>query len=487
MPDDTRSLTLDERPPLAPATHESFAVAHLPISLQIFFNDDLFRRCQTVANYLAKAEGYAPKHLIGKPEACFAVVSRALTWRLDPYAVAQATYQTPGGQVGYFGSLCQAIIENSGRLDPSYGGVKFEHVGDWGVLRGKFKIATGRQGGDYPVPDWEQRGAIENGLGVIVRAKLRNEDLPRELPFDLVQAYPRNSTLWAVDPRTQICYTAVRRFATSTVPTLFMGVPFDHEEMGDWTASLRDVTPPRPELEHFTETGEPKSGGGRRRKPVAGERPIAEDPQTATNGAAGQPKTAEKPWFFSDEYGEVFEFDDVDEAVTSYAGQLEAARNNPQALEATWQNGARLLAALREREHSDAADALNAEYGRLLEEAQRATAAAKPAPAEPPAATSEPAAATSEPAAATHGETQQAESPAYDVTVPLPEGMAMNSWHMACRERLKAMHAAQRPPVDFSRFREVNAAGLDRLKNELRSWHSMLMKELDRGAGAVAP
>jgi hypothetical protein len=63
------------------------------------------------------------------------VVSRALTWRLDPYAVAQATYQTPNGQVGYYGSLCQAIIENSGRLDPSYGGVKYEHVGDWNKLR----------------------------------------------------------------------------------------------------------------------------------------------------------------------------------------------------------------------------------------------------------------------------------------------------------------------------------------------------------------
>jgi hypothetical protein len=471
----------------------------LPVSLQIFFNDDLFRRCQTVANYLAKAEGYAPRHLIGKPEACFAVVSRALTWRLDPYAVAQATYQTPNGQVGYYGSLCQAIIENSGRLDPSYGGVKFEHVGDWLKLRvganGRmFKMATSQRGGDYPVPAWEQWGPLEEGLGVIVRAKLKDEDNPREMPFDLLQAYPRNSTLWATDPRTQICYTSVRRFSTSTVPTLFMGVPFDHETMDDWIASLHDVTPPRPELEHFSETGEPK-GGRRSRGPkpsVPGERPIAEDPQLQThtsgqaspatgNGAAGPTAGSakvEKPWFFSDEYGEVTEFEDVDEAVTTYAGVLEGRRNNVKALETAWLNGARLLATLRDRGHTEAADALNTEYSRLLEEAGRAEEARKPA------ATGEPAAATGGPAAATATSepAQAAASPAYDVAVPLPEGMPMNQWHMAARERLKVMTQEQRPPVDFTRFREVNSTALDRLKGELRSWYNMLDKEITRGA-----
>jgi hypothetical protein len=243
MPDDTavveevRNLPVEHDPPPAPVLQ----LATLPVSLQIFFNDDLFDRCKAVAHHLAKAEGFAPRHLIGKPEACFAVVSRALTWRLDPYAVAQACYQTPGGQIGYYGSLCQAILENSGRL---IGGVKFEHYGDWAKLRGKFKIATSDKGGKYPMPDWEQFGPIEQGLGVLVSAKMRDEETRREMPFDLVQAYPRNSTLWATDPRTQIGYTAVRRFATSTVPTLFMGVPFDREEAEGWVSGL-DVTPPR--------------------------------------------------------------------------------------------------------------------------------------------------------------------------------------------------------------------------------------------------
>ena len=49
-------------------------------------------------------------------------------------AVAQCTYQTPGGRVGFEGKLCQAIIENSGRVK---GGVKFTHYGDWDKLKGK--------------------------------------------------------------------------------------------------------------------------------------------------------------------------------------------------------------------------------------------------------------------------------------------------------------------------------------------------------------
>ncbi|KKK50975.1 hypothetical protein LCGC14_3119640, partial [marine sediment metagenome] len=75
----------------------------------------------------------------------------------------------------------------------------------------------------------------------------------REWSFDLVQAFPRNSTLWATDPKTQICYTAVRRFANVAAPGILMGVPFDRE---DWAESspehAKDITPPRPQRDDFT-------------------------------------------------------------------------------------------------------------------------------------------------------------------------------------------------------------------------------------------
>lgn len=212
----------------------------MPPAMALWFDDKLFNRARLIAKYLSEAKGFVPPHLLGKPQACFAVVERSLTWRLSPYAVAASTYETPGGKVGYEGKLCQAILENSGRL---VGPVKYEHYGDWSKVQGKFEIKNGNNNKPYPHRTWGPTDA--KGLGVIVRAQVRGEPAPREWSFELIQAFPLNSTLWATDPKTQICYTAVRRFGSVAAPGLFMGVPFDRNDYDDDPAdNARDVTPP---------------------------------------------------------------------------------------------------------------------------------------------------------------------------------------------------------------------------------------------------
>lgn len=218
MNDQVHGDIIERGDPLPP----TIGGGNLPFAFSMFMDDALFQRAQKMAKFMAAAQGVLPKHLIGKEVACFAVLSRALTWRLDPFAVAQSTYETPGGAVGYEGKLCMAILERSGHLD---GGVRFEHYGDWTKVKNKFQIITGDKGFKYPKPTWTDADAAD--LGVIVRAKVRGEPEPREMSMDLVQCWPRNSTLWATDPKTQICYTAVRRFASLCVPALMMGVPFD--------------------------------------------------------------------------------------------------------------------------------------------------------------------------------------------------------------------------------------------------------------------
>jgi hypothetical protein len=231
-------VSADDHAPIAydPATAQM--VAALPMSLRIFFDPNLWERCKDITRYLAKAEGFTPRHLIGKQEACFAVVSRSLAWRLDPYAVASATFQTPDGKVGYSGALCRAILENSGHIQ---GAIKFEYYGDWSKVQRKFKMATSTKGNEYPVPTYT--AADEQGLGIKVSALLKGETEPRILEFDLVQAYPRFATTWATDPKTQIGYAAVRRFGSAVVPSLFFGVAFDGEAEEDNRAMV-DVTPP---------------------------------------------------------------------------------------------------------------------------------------------------------------------------------------------------------------------------------------------------
>ncbi len=220
-------------------------------ALQIMLDDRLFERAKLVAKYMSDAQGFTPRHLIGHTEACFAVVCRSITWKLDPWAVACCTYQTPGGAIGYEGKLVQAILENSGKFE---GPIRYEHFGDWSMVEGKFKLETSQKGNKYTAATWNDEDA--KGLGVIVRGKVVGEIDEREWPFLLVQAQPRNSTLWATDPRTQICYTAVRRFANVAAPGILMGVPFDRE---DWTEQAKgaehakDITPPAPQREDYTE------------------------------------------------------------------------------------------------------------------------------------------------------------------------------------------------------------------------------------------
>ncbi|MGH7748787.1 MAG: recombinase RecT, partial [Candidatus Dormibacteria bacterium] len=211
-----------------------------------------------ISGYLAKAKGVTPPHLLGQPEACFFVAVSALTWNLNPSAVAAATYETPGGKVGYEGKLCHAIIEQSNRLQPASGGVRYEHFGPWENVEGKFNIVTGDRGKPYAKPTWTRADAA--GVGVIVRALLRGEDKEREFTFNLEQAFPLNSTLWATDPRTQICYLAVRRFASVVAPSLVMGVPFDGTEALDddevtRARRARDVTPDAPRRSDFEHRG----------------------------------------------------------------------------------------------------------------------------------------------------------------------------------------------------------------------------------------
>ncbi len=202
---------------VAPVPAIAEAPAALPSTMSpamsIMLDDKLFERAKLVAKYISEAEGFVPPHLLGKTAACFAVVTRALTWKLDPYAVAQSTYQTPGGKVGYEGKLCQAILENSGKLE---GPVEYELFGtvvvkhrdnrqqsflsvdpglnkaleagaveisrkDWSAVRGKFQIVKSDKGKDYAKHTWTRADA--QGIGVLVSAQVRGESKRRELLF----------------------------------------------------------------------------------------------------------------------------------------------------------------------------------------------------------------------------------------------------------------------------------------------------------------
>lgn len=269
------------QPPAQELPPISAALTHnLPIAMAIWFDEPLYQRAKHIASMMSKAEGITPPHLLGKPESCFFVVEKALTWKLSPSAVAMSTFQTPGGKIGFEGKLCQAILENSGHL---IGNVSYEHFGDWSQVTGKFSVKRGEKSGkEYAHRDWTRTDALKGGCGVFVIATVRgkggNPATRKKWPFRLEQAFPLNSTLWATDPETQICYAAVRRFGSVVVPGIFMGLPFDRDD-ADYGEIIDEggtvVTPNAPTREQFADadkteedtagamqnTGEPEEEG----------------------------------------------------------------------------------------------------------------------------------------------------------------------------------------------------------------------------------
>jgi len=168
---------------------------------------------------------------------------------------------------------------------------------------------------------WGRKDA--EGLGVIVRAQVIGEKEPREWRFDLIQAFPLNSTLWATDPKTQICYTAVRRFGSVAAPGLFMGVPFDRsddmEPVHLGPDAAKDVTPPRPQRADYQ--GEHP---GLKPEPTAEDAEVVEGPgRTPLVDAVGEVVGEYGPDAFLEEF-----FAAVGDAKIDRAQRAQMLRNN---------------------------------------------------------------------------------------------------------------------------------------------------------------
>ncbi|HIH5019776.1 TPA: RecT family recombinase [Klebsiella oxytoca] len=205
------------------------------------------------ANYLAAishfgelmAQGAAtvPAHLQGNAADCMAVAMQAAQWRMNPFAVAQKTHLI-NGVLGYEAQLVNAVISRSGALSSRF---TYEWFGPWERVIGKFAIRKNDKGKEYRLPAWTM--ADEEGCGIIVRATVAGEHEPRELSLLLAQARTRNSTLWADDPKQQIAYLAVKRWARLHTPDVLLGV-YTPDELEEPAAREIEINPAAPQPQH---------------------------------------------------------------------------------------------------------------------------------------------------------------------------------------------------------------------------------------------
>jgi hypothetical protein len=182
-----------------------------------------------VARLMATSKVTVPKHLQGSPADCMAVTMQAMQWGMNPFAVAQKTHVTQSGALGYEAQLIAAVIcANAPVLESA---PVYEYIGDWSKVLGKVESKTSEKGGKYFVATYSK--ADEAGLGVICRMTLKGEPEPREITLMMSQCYPRFSTQWATDPKQQISYAAIRKWARLFSPGTILGVytPDELEEI----------------------------------------------------------------------------------------------------------------------------------------------------------------------------------------------------------------------------------------------------------------
>lgn len=186
------------------------------------FSPQSLMSLQSFAQAMSSGVSTLPVHLQGNPSDCMAIAMQAIQWNMNPYAVAQKTFVV-GGVLGYEAQLVNAVISTRG---PLVSRIEYDWFGPWDKIIGKFEIRKSdkdkSKGKEYRVPGW--RLADEEGIGIRVWATLRGEEKPRELSLLLAQARARNSTLWADDPRQQLAYLAVKRWARLYCPEVILGV-----------------------------------------------------------------------------------------------------------------------------------------------------------------------------------------------------------------------------------------------------------------------
>ncbi|WP_104402998.1 RecT family recombinase [Vibrio penaeicida] len=184
----------------------------------MMFNPDLMPRLERFAELMASGKSTVPTHLRGNPGDCLAVTIQAMQWRMNPHSVAQKTHLV-NGTLGYEAQLVNAVII---AMAPTKDRIHFEWFGDWSNVIGKFANKQNSSGKTYQAPNWKPEDEL--GLGIKVWATLKGEEEPRELELFLTQAQVRNSTLWASDPKQQLAYLAIKRWARLYAPDVIMGV-----------------------------------------------------------------------------------------------------------------------------------------------------------------------------------------------------------------------------------------------------------------------
>jgi len=163
-----------------------------------------------VAKLMAVSGKAVPKHMRANPGSCLAVTLRAVRWGMDPFAVADKTYEV-NDRIAYEAQLISSVVNTRAplqkRLDCEYVG---ELIGETPEERSK-----------------------QSTLRCIVRGIFTSGDIREYESPMLKDIRVKNSPLWKDDPQQQLWYYAVRAWARKWVPEVILGAYTREELMED--------------------------------------------------------------------------------------------------------------------------------------------------------------------------------------------------------------------------------------------------------------
>ena len=164
--------------------------------------DQNFDKLWRMAEALANSALSVPKELKGNIGDCLAIVTQAMIWGLNPFAVAQKAHVI-NGKLGYEAQLVNAVVMQSGAIRGSF---SYEYEGDrcrvGAVLRGESAITWG---------EWLSAATVQT----------------------------KNSPLWKTNPKQQLGYLQVKNWARAYCPGALLGI-YSSDELED----LQDAMPP---------------------------------------------------------------------------------------------------------------------------------------------------------------------------------------------------------------------------------------------------
>lgn len=194
-----------EKPPQVPAadrapTRTSTALAVQNVGGAVVPMPSNFGEMQEMARYMAQAGNMVGRAFRGNAGACLAILTQAMRWNMDPFAVSLKAYVADRdgvGPVAFEAQLVHAIVLKNAPLS-------------------------------------KRPRCTYSGEGMDRRCKVVfhviGEDEPLEYESPALEKIKKQSPLWKDDPDQQLWYYSVRAGARRHFPDVLMGV-YTQEEM----------------------------------------------------------------------------------------------------------------------------------------------------------------------------------------------------------------------------------------------------------------